>query len=158
MSIRFATPQDIPALVEGRRMHQLTRFKKFDYQGDKVAASFAQVIANSNTQGQQKYVFLVADDSQGAIVGALLAVLEKHIFSDQLTASIMHYDVLPEKRMGGYGVRLMKAFEQWRKNRKVVEIGFGINSVSHTDELARLASFACKLGYGKVGENYVRTL
>jgi hypothetical protein len=159
MSIRFATPQDIPALVEGgRRMHQLTRFKKFDYQDDKVAASFAQVIANSNTQGQQKYVFLVAADSQAAVVGALLAVLEKHIFSDQLTASIMHYDVLPEKRMGGYGVRLMKAFEPWSKNRKVAEINFGINSADNASELALLGQFATKLGYAKVGENYVKGL
>jgi hypothetical protein len=76
----------------------------------------------------------------------------------QLTASIMYYIVLPEKAMGGYGVRLIKAFERRSKNRKLVETGFGINSISHTDELARLGSFARKLGYGKVGENYVRTL
>jgi hypothetical protein len=31
----------------------------------------------------------------------------------------MYYDVLPDKRMGGYGVRLLKAFEQWCKNREV---------------------------------------
>jgi GNAT superfamily N-acetyltransferase len=153
MPIRFATPQDIPALVAlGSRMHQLTRFKRFDYQPDKVAAS----LANSHSQGQQKYVFLVACDRQGSLAGGLLAVLEKHIFSEQLTASIMHYDVLPEKRMGGYGVRLIKAFEQWCKNRKVVEINFGINSADNAAELALLGQFASKLGYSKVGENYVK--
>jgi hypothetical protein len=89
-------------------------------------------------------------------VGALLAVLEKHIFSDQLTASIMHYDVLPEKRMGGYGARLMKAFELWCNNRKVAEINFGINSADNASELALLGQFATKLGYTKVGENYVK--
>jgi GNAT superfamily N-acetyltransferase len=158
MPIRFANPQDIPAMVAlGSRMHQLTRFKKFDYQPDKVAASLAQVLANSHDQGQQKYAFLVACDSQGHLAGGLLAVLEKHIFSEQLTASIMHYDVLPEKRMGGYGVRLIKAFEQWCVNRQVVEINFGINSADNAQELARLGQFAHKLGYHKVGENYAKS-
>ncbi len=157
MPIRFATAQDIPAMVAlGSRMHQLTRFKTFDYQPDKVAASLTQVLANSHSQGQQKYVFLVACDSQGTLAGGLLAVLEKHIFSEQLTASIMHYDVLPEKRMGGWGVRLIKAFEQWCANRKVAEINFGINSADSAAELALLGQFATKLGYTNVGENYVK--
>jgi hypothetical protein len=33
--------------------------------------------------------------------------------------AFVHYDALPDKRMGGYGVRLVKAFKQWSKNRKV---------------------------------------
>jgi Acetyltransferase (GNAT) family len=159
MAIRFATLQDVPGMVAlGSRMHQLTRFKHLDYLPAKVTASLTHVVHQNQNPTQQKHVCLVALDATGAVVGMLLAVLEQHIFSEQLTASIMYYIVLPEKAMGGYGVRLMKAFEQWSKNRKVVEIGFGINSINHTDELARLGSFARKLGYGKVGENYVRTL
>jgi Acetyltransferase (GNAT) family len=158
MAIRFATLQDVPGMVAlGSRMHQLTRFKHLDYLPAKVSASLTHVVQQHHNP-QQKHVCFVALDAAGTVVGMLLAVLEQHIFSEQLTASIMYYIVLPEKAMGGYGVRLMKAFEQWSKNRKVVEIGFGINSINHTDELARLGSFACKLGYGKVGENYIRTL
>jgi hypothetical protein len=72
--------------------------------------------------------------------------------------AFIHYNVPPEKRMGGYGVRLMKAFEQWCKNRKVVKINFGINSADTASELALLGQFATKLGYAKVGENYTRSM
>ena len=152
MPIRFATVQDIAALVEGgRRMHAHTRFKTLDYDAARVAATFRQLIK----QGQNKYVFLVAQDTGGQIVGALIAVLEQHIFSAQLTASVMHYDVLPEKRMGGYGVRLLKAFEQWCGNRKVVEINLGVNSLTEMDSVGQ---FVRKMGYSKTGENFVRSL
>jgi GNAT superfamily N-acetyltransferase len=150
MAIRLAKIDDIPALVQvGRRMHLLTRFKAFEYNGQKVARAFADLIE----KGQHKYVFLVAEDSAGNLCGALIGVLEQHIFSDQMTASVMHYDVLPEARMGGYGVRLLKAFEQWCGNRKVVEINLGVNS---GEDLERLGRFAQRMGYSKVGENYVK--
>ena len=150
MTIRFATLEDVPALVQGgARMHALTRFRRLDYDVTKVARAFADLV----TKGQHKYAFLVAQNGDGRIVGALIGVLEQHIFSDQLTASVMHYDVLPEARMGGYGVRLLKAFEQWAANRNVVEITLGINSGA---ELEALARFAGRMGYRKVGENFVK--
>ena len=153
MTIRFATPAHVPALVLlGKHMHAITRFRKLGYDEARVAQSLTAAL----TQGNARYVGFVSEDSQGQVVGGLLAVLEKHIFSQQLTASIMHYDVLPEKRMGGYGVRLLKAFEQWCKNRQVVEINFGVNSADDADQLALLGRFAIKLGYSKVGENYVK--
>ena len=152
MPIRFASLQDVPAVVElGARMHQLTRFKTYPYRRERVAESLTQLIE----RGRGKYVFLLAEDGDQRIVGGLIAVLEQHIFSEQLTASVMHYDVLPEKRMGGYGVRLLKAFEQWCKNRKVVEINLGINSLTDMDSVA---GFVRKMGYGKVGENFVLPL
>jgi hypothetical protein len=42
----------------------------------------------------------------------------------------MYIDVVPEARMNGYGVRLIKVFEQWAKNRDAFEICFGMNSSS----------------------------
>lgn len=152
MPIRFATVQDLPALVEvGRRMHALTRFKAFDFDAARVELGLRQLLEN----GQNKYVCLLAQDTAGQVVGALIAVLEQHMFSAQLTASVMHYDVLPEKRMGGHGVRLLKAFEQWCKNRKVVEINLGINSLTEMDSVGQ---FVRKMGYSKTGENFVLAL
>lgn len=150
MPIRFAKLDDLPALVAGgRRMHALTRFRELDYNEDKVACAFTDLI----TKGQHKYVFFVAEDNAGRVVGALIGVLEQHIFSDQLTSSVLHYDVLPEARMGGYGVRLLKAFEQWAVNRKVVEISLGVNS---GEGLERLSRFAQRMGYRKIGENFLK--
>lgn len=140
----------MPALVDiGARMHALTRFRTLDYKPAKVTQALTDVI----TKGKHKYVFFVATGSHGKVVGGLLGVLEQHIFSDQLTASVMHFDVLPEARMGGHGLRLLKAFEAWCANRKVVEITFGVNSGEELDKLSR---FAQRTGYTKAGENFVK--
>jgi GNAT superfamily N-acetyltransferase len=150
MAIRLAQPEDVPALVTiGQRMHALTRFRNLDYKPAKVA----QALIDAITKGQHKYVFFVATGAESRIVGGLLGVLEQHIFSDQLTASVVHFDVLPEARMGGHGVRLLRAFETWCGNRKVVEITFGINSGEHLEVLGR---FAGRMGYQKTGENYLK--
>jgi GNAT superfamily N-acetyltransferase len=149
--IRLAEPKDIQALVEGgARMHQLTRFKAQPYNAQKVSQTFADLM---NAGAASKYVFLVAESSQGEIVGALIGLAEQQIFSDAWTASVMHFDVLPEARMGGYGVRLLKAFEQWAKNRNVIEITLGVNSGVGTEAIG---AFIQKMGYTKVGANYVK--
>ena len=149
MAIRFAQPKDIPALVElGRRMHALTRFRDQPYSEHKVGRAFEALIG----KGEGKYVFFVAEDGQARVIGGLIGVLEQQIFADHLVASVMHYDVLPEARMGGYGVRLLKAFEQWARNRKVYEISLGVNSGAETEKISQ---FAQRMGYRKVGENFV---
>jgi GNAT superfamily N-acetyltransferase len=153
MSIRFATAQDIPALVSlGARVHALSRFKGMPYDAARVTAALQAAFATADG----RYVCFVATDSQGQVAGGLLATLERHIFSPQITASIMHFDVLPEKRTAGYALRLIKAFEAWCNNRQIHEISFGINSVDDAQELARLARFAQRLGYRKIGESYVK--
>lgn len=68
----------------------------------------------------------------------------------------MRVDVLPEARMGGYGLRLLKAFERWATNRRVVEICFGVNSGGESGEA--LHRFAQRVGYREVGRNYVKEL
>ncbi len=153
MSIRFATAQDIPALVSlGARVHALSRFKSMPYEAERVAAALQAAFAAADG----RYICFVATDAQGQIAGGLLATLERHIFSPQITASIMHFDVLPEKRAAGYALRLIKAFEAWCKNRRIHEISFGINSVDNDQELERLGRFAKRLGYRKIGESYVK--
>lgn len=150
MAIRFATMNDLPGLIEGAsRMHALTRFRNQPFNAQKVANAFADLIRDPSG----KYVFFVATSADESLVGALIGVVEQQIFTDAYTASIMHFDVLPEARMGGHAVRLIKAFEQWAKNRQVVEIYFGINSDTDADLVSR---FARKMGYYKVGENFTK--
>ena len=152
MAIRFATLADVPALVEGgSRMHALTRFRNQPFSAQKVAQAFTDLI----TQGQGKYAFLVATGSGEQVVGALVGVMEKQIFSECFTASVMHFDVLPEARMGGHGVRLLKAFEQWARNSGALEVVFGINSGVDTE---RLAQFVVKMGYEGIGTNHAKQL
>ena len=149
MPIRFATMQDMPDLLAvGERMHALTRFRAHPYERERLEKAFTDLI----TQGQGKYAFLVAANSHGQVVGGLLGVMEQHIFSPGWCASVMHYDVVPEARGGGYAVRLLKAFEQWAKNRQAIEINLGINSGG---DFERVGRFASRMGYRKIGENYV---
>ncbi|MEZ5653166.1 MAG: hypothetical protein R3E87_21740 [Burkholderiaceae bacterium] len=54
--------------------------------------------------------------------------------------------------MGGHGLRLLRAFEQWAANRGVAEICFGTNSGAASERVGR---FARRVGYEQVGENYV---
>jgi L-amino acid N-acyltransferase YncA len=150
MAIRFATVQDIPALVAlGQRIHGITRFQTLAYDEARVA----QTLHAALTQRKDRYVCFVAVAADGQVVGLLLGVLERHIFTHQFTASVMVYAVLPERRTGGHGLRLMKAFEQWARNRQVAEIAFGINSGAEHDAVA---AFARKLGFVGVGENLVK--
>lgn len=153
MPIRMATLADIPELVEGgRRMHALTRFKHFDYNAKRVAKAFEGLI----TQGQNKYVFMVAEGAEKRVVGALIGVLEQHLFSDQLTAGIMHFDVLPEARSGGYAIKLLIALERWAGNRGVKEIYFGVNSA--LPDGAKIGDFVQKMGYVITGSNFCRSV
>ena len=151
MKIRFATLDDVPAFVElARRFHALTRFATYDYNPERVAQQLrATVEIGQNRNGT--HCFFVAEDCQGKPVGGLIGCVEQHFFSDRLVASIIHYDVLPDKRMGGAGLRLLTAFRKWAENRGAVELNAGINSGTDLDKMDR---FLCKLGFQPTGGNY----
>jgi hypothetical protein len=61
-------------------------------------------------------------------------------------AALIRYD------KGKYGVRVIKPFEQWAKNRDAVEICFGVNSGSGSERQTPIE----RLGYQLVGGNFAR--
>lgn len=149
MKIRFAEISDVPVLVEmGRQFHANTRFRVFEYKPERVRHTLTSLVMN---KGAGKYVFFVAEDSNGQLVGGLIGCLENHIFSDQPIANIVHFDVLAERRMGGAALRLLTAFRKWAENRGVLELCVGINSGEQLDKLDR---FFRKLGFNITGGNY----
>ncbi|MEW6134004.1 MAG: GNAT family N-acetyltransferase [Pseudomonadota bacterium] len=155
MKIRFATPDDVPALVEmGRRMHAATRFAAYDYNAERVVQNLHAVI-ETGQNAHKTHCFFVAEDGGGHIFGALIGCVERHFFSDLLVASIVHYDVLPEKRMSGAGLKLLVAFRKWAENRGVFELSVGINSGV---ELEKMDRFLKKLGFRQTGGNYALLL
>lgn len=148
MKIRFATQQDVPAFVDmGRRFHAMTRFCVYDYDAERVSKSLSAVLQNP----RGSHCFFVAEDSDGQAVGGLIGCIEQHFFSSQSVASVVHYDVLPEKRMGGAGVRLLIAFKQWAQNRGAVELSAGVNSGT---DLPKLDKFLRRMGFKMTGGNY----
>lgn len=97
----------------------------------------------------------VAQDGDGAVIGVLIGCVERHFFSDRLVASIIHYDVLPERRMSGAALRLMSAFRKWAENRRAVELSAGVNSGAHIDKTDK---FLRRLGFVQTGGNYALAL
>lgn len=151
MKIRFATLNDIAACIElGRRMHSVTRFAAYDFNTERVAQNLRAVI-EVGQNGKGTHCFFVAESAQGEIVGALIGCVERHFFSDLLVASVIHYDVLPEKRMGGAGIKLLSAFRKWAENRGAFELSVGINSGVEIEKMDR---FLKRLGLHLTGGNY----
>lgn len=148
MKIRFATLDDIPAFLElAPLLRANTRFRSYDYNPELVAANFRAAIENP----QGRHCFFVADSADGKPVGFLIGCVEKHFFSDQLVASVIQYNLLPERRMGGAGLKLLTAFKKWAENRGAFELAVGINSGT---DLQQMDSFLRKLGFQMTGGNY----
>jgi len=152
MKIRFATPGDIPAFVElAPKFQAHTRFRNHDYNPERIATNLRAVIENP----RGTHCFFVADDAAGAPIGCLIGCVERHFFSDQVVASVIQYNLLPEKRMGGAGLKLLTAFKKWAENRGAFELAVGINSGT---DLKRMDSFLRKLGFRMMGGNYSMVL
>ena len=126
----------------------MARFRCRPYDAQKVAQAFTELIE----QRQSKYGCFVAEDAAGRVVGALVGSIERQILSGACTASVMHFDVLPESRMGEYAIRLLGAFEAWSVNRGAIEIAFGVGGA----ETQRLGRFARRMGFRAIGGNYVK--
>lgn len=128
----------------------MTRFAAYDYNPERVALQLrAAIETGQNRNGT--HCFFVAEDSHGQPVGGLIGCVERHFFSEQLVASVVHYDVLPEKRMSGAGLRLLMAFRKWAENRGAVELNAGVNSGTDLEKMDR---FLRKLGFQQTGGNY----
>lgn len=154
MNIRYARLEDVPVLVEmGRQFHQLTRFRVYDYNAAQVSGNLRSLI-EVGQNGKGTHCFFVAENAEG-IIGGIIGCVEMHFFSNQLVASIIHYDVLPEKRMGGAGLRLLTAFRKWAENRGAFELSVGVNSGIDIDKMDR---FLKRLGFGQTGGNYALRL
>ena len=96
----------------------------------------------------------MAEEADGRVVGALIGAIERRIVSGACTASVMHFDVLPETCMDEHALRLLVAFEAWSVNRGAIEIAFEV--ARH--ETQRLGRFARKMGFRPMGASYVKRL
>jgi L-amino acid N-acyltransferase YncA len=153
MKIRYAKLEDVPAFVAmGKEFHANTRFHIFDFNTERVTRTLMDLIARN---GAGKYVFFVADDNAGQPIGGLIGCLETHIFSEKPVANIVHFDVLPERRMSGAALRLLIAFRRWAENRRVFELCAGVNSGENVERLDR---FFKKFGFELTGGNYAMRL
>lgn len=151
MKIRFATLDDIGACIElGQRLHQLTRFARYPYEPARVEQQLRQLIGIGQ-HARRSHCLLLAEADDAQLAGGLIACIESHLFSSLPVASLIVYGVLPERRMSGAALRLMRAFVRWARQRGAVEVNAGINSALDT---ARSERFLQKIGFVRTGGNY----
>lgn len=152
MKIRFGTVEDISAFVELARIFQAqTRFKEYSFNPERVADNLRAAIENP----RGIHCFIVAEDAEGKPIGCLVGCADKHFFSDDVVASVVQYNLLPEKRMSGAGLKMLTAFKKWAENRGASELAVGINSGTN---LKQMDSFLRKLGFQMTGGNYSMVL
>jgi N-acetylglutamate synthase-like GNAT family acetyltransferase len=155
MNIRFATITDILNCIElGRYLHQKTRFSVYQFQKELVEKNLLGLIEIGQNK-QKTHCFLLAENTNNVLVGALIACIDKHIFSNQPVANVISFGVLPQARMTGAAIRLLKAFHAWSEKRGVFELNVGINSGVHIEKSDRLMK---KLGFTGTGGNYALSI
>jgi GNAT superfamily N-acetyltransferase len=148
MSIRFATAEDIPTLVDiGRVYQQESRFKRYRYNPEKLRLNLENLVAN--TSGS--HCFFVADNAKREPYALLIGCIETYFFSDEPVAQSILFWVHPEHRGGSAAVKLMQAFRKWAMNRNAFEVAIGVNSAVHIDKADQ---FFRKLGFQITGGNY----
>lgn len=152
VTIRFATVDDIPAFVEaGRQIHATTRFSVYDYNAEKLSKALRAII--EDTRGSS--CFIAALDAAGRPLGWIIGTMERQFYSDLPVASVIHFGVVPGRRMSGAGLRLLMAFRQWAENRGAFELNAGVSSGV---DIERMDRFLKRLGFRLTGGNYALML
>jgi GNAT superfamily N-acetyltransferase len=146
MSIRLMEPKDLPAVIAlGSQMHQESVYSKFDFDENKLGRLLYNHIINPKT------LFAYVGSSKGALTGVFLGSIGEHYFGTDLIASDTLWYVSPQSRGSRVGLQLLRAFENWAKERDAAEIYVGVSSGLSADKTGTMLQ---KLGYDVVGGNY----
>ena len=156
--VRFAKPQDIPALVNlGRQIHVQSRYAWMPFNATRLWTCLEAAIASKEhciivaTRGTDKNTInntSHSEDSSAALIGVLWGCAMALPFSSELVAQIDYLYVTPMYRGTPATMKMMAGLRRWAHNREVAEIvlpnAFGVDQVYS----ARLLS---KLGLKPVG-------
>jgi len=145
MSVREATADDIPALIQmGLSMREESpRFRRF-------TPDFKQ---------QEAVLLALIQSPEGLVLIGDGAMFVGHIntplwYSDRVACEELLF-VMPEKRGGPAAFRMIRWFERWAKGRGAVEVNTGITVAHHVDETSRLYR---KMGYADAGVTFRKEL
>lgn len=142
--IRRATLIDVPGMVElAERMHQESRFADLRFVPEKMRDVLGALIDAPTG------LALVAV-REGRIIGAFLAVIEEHLFSDALFAFDIATFILPGYRGGYTGPALIRAYVKWAQSKGVAKIQGGVASGINHDVAIPIFR---RLGFEPVGLN-----
>lgn len=135
MSIRPATANDVPVLVElGRAMHAVSSYAHISYNADKVRHSLIDLI---NGQG-----VVFAAERAGRVIGGLAGYVTPYWFSDELLGMDLTLLIDPASKNGITALRLIAAFEYWCKAKQARQMKLGITTGIHVEATEKLYDVA----------------
>lgn len=145
MKLRLAHPGDTETLISlGRRMHEESWYRDFDYDDAKVREFIGLTLDNP------AYLGLVLEREE-QIVGFLWAAETEHFFGREKYACDIVFFIAPEHRGGMAAVRMVRAFEAWCRIRRVKEIHIGTSTGVATE---RTMKFYEKMGFHSPAQGF----
>lgn len=147
--IRPATHDDIDALLAmGEKFFLFSRFAQFaNFDRDTARASITALI------GAEVGVCLVAV-IDGEVVGGIVGALAPLWFAPTcLSATEFAWWVSEEHRGGTAGIKLLRAFEQWAKNKGAAMVSMSDLVIEGATPAGRLFE---KLGYTVIERSHVK--
>jgi hypothetical protein len=118
IDLRFATPSDIPALVElGRVMHVESRYGWMVYSADRAWKRFEEIVDRKD-----RCVMLAADTRTTDLAGFLVGTTRQYDFANDYAADLEYVYVTVSRRRGLTAMKLLTAFRRWAINRGVAEV------------------------------------
>tara|TARA_E500000081_G_scaffold89648_1_gene90722 strand:+ start:12497 stop:12952 length:456 start_codon:yes stop_codon:yes gene_type:complete len=147
MKIRKMIEEDVPTIIGyGSKMHQESYFKNFNFDEKKLYQLWVLIDTNPN------YCALVAEKSDGELVGFFVGCITEHWFGNDKVSSDLALYVDPEFRGTSAAIRLMKGYQTWAEMAGAAEIHIGTSTDINTNQ--NLSLFQ-KMGY-EIGGTFLR--
>lgn len=147
MKIRFATLEDVPAILDlGEMMVAESRFQTYGLDRPKTAKVFVSMIKQATHS-----VILLAERDDGTLVGMLGGYVVDFFFCNAVVAQDRFYFVKPEARGSSAALKLLVAFRRWAEQRKVRELNI---NMSVAVDMQRFNKMMGKLGFRCCGSNF----
>lgn len=143
MRIRPMTVFDIEKLIAlGRLMHIESVYASLDFNEEKLFIFGMSILASQN------YICMVAENSDGIIVGMFVGYWSEHPFGRSKIANDFILFVEPDARGTTAAPRLIKSFENWCRDHDVSMIALGTSTGVNPERTFALYE---KLGYTLTG-------
>ena len=143
MSVRFATPADLPELVDmARQAHLESRYAWMSFNARNCWRFLVERLTLSSA-------CVMVAQRDGVLIGGLVADTQTHWFSGTHCASLRVLYVLPAHRGGLDAVKMLHGLRQWANNRQCAELRIEETFMAPDAKLERLMR---KLGYQATGK------
>lgn len=143
---RHMEAADIPVMIElGAEMHEESAFRRLDYDRDICFDLGVRYL--SDPENHFSYCAYEGEE----LVGMFMGYLTPYYFGKDLLASDILWYVKRDRRGSMMGIRLLKAFRSWAKERGAKEVCIGVSTAVDVDRTHKLLS--C-MGFEHVGGTF----